>query len=72
MSTWRRRSRKASDGFRLPGSDESKNFDIPIPQELVSEPVRLEGFPLSRSYLDRSRENEYPIIASWSVRVSES
>jgi len=51
--------------------NERANFSIPTGFSGVHEP-REGGFPLSGTYFDRSRRNEYPVITDWSVPDSSS
>jgi hypothetical protein len=50
--------------------NEQTNFSISVRFDPLPSSIRLDGFPLSGTFLDRSQLNEYPIITSWSVPES--
>jgi hypothetical protein len=48
-----------------PGSHEGVRLQTSFPEPHQPGGVRDDAFTISGDYLDRSRENEYPIITSW-------
>jgi hypothetical protein len=50
-----------------PGEDVAFDMSVVFGASSPREGIRVDGFPLRRTYLDRSRRNEHPIVTDWSA-----